>query len=179
MSQARPFVFSRLFDLGHPLRLRQPLATPEPVTPSVAPVAGQANAKPAPQVAVPTPPPTSSLSATAAAISEDVFAPEEDKATPPVSRSSQDFTRRQLGKLIKNPEVLAGVEQAMAISAAANGSSPNRRAPAESPANASATAAPNPHAVFDRIAQSMHFATAYELPAVELESVFDTFESTT
>ena len=95
----------------------------------------------------------------------------------------REFTRRQLNGLIADEELLSDLQSILGTNEPSRAQSP---APA-APHAASAKARPkvdeppepvlkNEHAIFDRIAQNMKYATAYDLGAIELQRRFDEFD---
>lgn len=183
MTTTKPFVFSRVCDYGEALTLRRPATQLVPKPRAAAPASVPPLLQRPPSA--PDREPQRQSASSTSSIAEDVFAldeaeaPAEPAAVPSVSQSSRDFTRRQLEKLVKDPQVLAGVERAMAISSPVATPASGRPVPPAAPAQPKAAATNDPHAIFAKIAQSMQFATTYELPAVEIEQVFDAFESNT
>lgn len=97
---------------------------------------------------------------------------------PPLVRSAStgDFTARELRGLIRDDDLFADIQSILS-----GGAEPPPPAPPPAVASAreqSVPAAPpaeshNEHEIFDKIAENMRYATAYNLGTVELEQRFD------
>lgn len=147
-------------------------------------------------LAPPSGPPAQEAAAAPAASASPAPEPPHASAAPgqaPVARAASNstnraFTERQLAELIGDEALRADLQsmlqpKAAAASAGAAPRSPppepaaGARAPAAAPpATPSRTEPSSEHAIFDRIAQNMRYATAYDLGSVDLERRFDDFD---
>ncbi len=155
-----------------------PPAQQRPVTPG----------RPAPTAAQTPPQPTASCPPPAPVPEVPQAEGGDGQASAPArTASSGDFTARQLQGLIRDDDLLADIQSIL------GGAAPTGPAPPPAPATpppaaavpqpalpAPAPPAPaegsNEHEIFDRIAQNMRYATAYDLGALELQQRFDQFD---
>ncbi|UJR82739.1 hypothetical protein [Sandaracinus amylolyticus] len=99
------------------------------------------------------------------------------------SSSASAFTRRQIESLVRDNELLADIQSILGgKEPQAEASPPRAPAPAATPPAPRHDPPPPPapasseHAIFDRIAENMRYAMAYDLGSVELAKRFDAFD---
>ncbi len=108
----------------------------------------------------------------------EVAAPAEPEAGAPRAAAQSAYSERQLKQLVKDEDFFADIQSIL------KGEKPPPPAPKpEKPApNPAPTREPekaasnNEHAIFDRIAENMRYATAYELGSIDLGTRFDAFD---
>lgn len=108
---------------------------------------------------------------------------------PHPSPRANPFTARQLDQLVTDADFRADLDAILnhhpadpspprvdpgAVTAPPRGSA--RAASADSPPARPMPDKPNEHEIFDKIAENMRFATAYDLPSVSLSRRFDSFD---
>jgi hypothetical protein len=112
-----------------------------------------------------------------------------ERPQPLPSPRANPFTARQLDQLVTDADFRADLDAILnhhpadpsppraepgAVTAPPRGSA--RAASADSPPARPMPDKPNEHEIFDKIAENMRFATAYELPSVSLSRRFDSFD---
>jgi hypothetical protein len=141
-----------------------------------------------PAVAAQVVPPRSTRLTPARAQAQPAPVPGE-RPQPLPSPRTNPFTARQLDQLVTDADFRADLDailnhtaadpsplraEAGAATAPPRGSA--RAASADSPPAKPMPVKPNEHDIFDKIAENMRFATAYDLPSVSLSRRFDSFD---
>ena len=175
MAEGEDVTAEYLVDVRDPLAAPDASATPAAPTASRAAVPEPPTVSPSVPRAAPGPPPTAGAASVPPHLR--LVPPLSQTATVEEAELAADMEAILSGQKIFNPSTgqLADRQRLVAEQTSHEPEPPDTADPASAPPRPAAEA-PNEQAIFDRIAQSMQYANAYDLGTVELENRFASFD---